>query len=246
MSAEQAAMNAAAAERDAWNQQAEAMAVDAPTTPLQEPAAMLAAGLDGGALPGTTGQPSSSGIQVPPTALEAPLAQMASILQVIADDKKRSAHWMASGKLDENYFRSIVKFDNTKSSWKEWRRHFLNAVRDCDDSFSDLIEGLEKSPTPIDNLSSYSNATQVQQSTNLYNRLIGCTTGIAFQIVESVPLHNGGEAWRLLNNWFDPKTDARLTSLVLGIIGYKIKRERCPWRPGPVGEPSVDALERPQ
>ena len=65
--------------------------------------------------------------------------------------------------------------------------------------------------------------TQNQQSTNLYNRLIGFTTGMAFQIVESVSCHNGGEAWRLLNLQFDPKTDARLTSLVLGIIGHKIK-----------------------
>ena len=41
--------------------------------------------------------------------------------------------------------------------------------------------------------------------------------------MESVPDNNGGEAWRLLNLQFDPKTDARLTSLVLGIIGHKIR-----------------------
>ena len=140
MSAEETARTAAAAERDAWNQQA-AMAVDAPTTPLQEPAAMPAAGLDGGALPGTTGQPSSSGSQGPAPSLQEMMGMLTSCLQMMVYDKKKSAHWMASGKLDEKYFRSIVKFDNAKSSWKEWRRHFLNAVRDCDDSFSDLIEG---------------------------------------------------------------------------------------------------------
>ena len=46
----------------------EAMEVDAsaaplPNTPPQEPAAMPAAGLNGGASLGTTGQPSSSGTQ---------------------------------------------------------------------------------------------------------------------------------------------------------------------------------------
>ena len=35
--------------------------------------------------------------------------------------------------------------------------------------------------------------------------------------------HNGIEAWRLLNLQYDPKTDARLTALVLSIIGHKIK-----------------------
>ena len=93
---------------------------------------------------------------------------------------------------------------------------------ECDDSFADLIEAYEKHDGPLDPLLSY-NPTQGQQSTNLYYRLIGCTTGAAFQIVESVPDHNGGEAWRLLNIQFDPKTDARLTSLVLGIIGHKIR-----------------------
>ena len=58
---------------------------------------------------------------------------------------------------------------------------------------------------------------------NLYHRLITATSGTAFQIVENVALHNGVEAWRLLNFQFDPKTDARLTTLVLTTIGYKIK-----------------------
>ena len=116
----------------------DAMTVDAsaaplPSTPTQEPAAMPAAGLDGGALLGAAGQPTSSGSQVPAPSLQEIMGQMANILQMMQDDKKKNAHWMASSKLDEKYFRSLTKFDNTRSSWKEWRRHFLNAVRDCDD-----------------------------------------------------------------------------------------------------------------
>ena len=41
--------------------------------------------------------------------------------------------------------------------------------------------------------------------------------------MESVPDYNGLEAWRLLAKQFDPKTDARLTHLVMNIIGHKIK-----------------------
>ena len=43
------------------------------------------------------------------------------------------------------------------------------------------------------------------------------------QIVETTPSYDGVEAWRLLNFQFDQTTDARLTSLVLSIVGYKIK-----------------------
>ena len=96
---------------------------------------------------------------MPTPTLQEMMGIMTGILQMMADDKKKNAHWMASAKLDEKYFRSITKFDNTKSGWKEWRRHFLNAVRECDDSFADLIEGYEKHDGPLDSLHAY-NPTQ--------------------------------------------------------------------------------------
>ena len=85
-----------------------------------------------------------------------------------------------------------------------------------------MVEASEHLEEPIDHIQAYT-LKQNQLSTNMYNRLIGLTTGTAFQIVESVPCHNGGEAWRLLSLQFDPKTDARLTNLVLSVIGHKIK-----------------------
>ena len=111
--------------------EAEAMAVDAPlpNTPTQAPAAADATGLDGGSLPAAAGQSGSAGSSMPTPTLQEMMGIMTGILQMMADDKKKNAHWMASAKLDEKYFRSITKFDNTKSSWKEWHRHFLNAVR---------------------------------------------------------------------------------------------------------------------
>ena len=65
--------------------------------------------------------------------------------------------------------------------------------------------------------------TQSQLAVNLHSRLIATTSGAAFQIVGNVANYNGVEAWRLLNFQFDPKTDARLTSLALSIVGHKIK-----------------------
>ena len=115
---------------------------------------------------------------MPTPTLQEMMGIMTGILQMMADDKKKNAHDMASSRLDEKYFRAITKSDNTKSGWKEWRRHFLNAVRECDDSFADLIEGYEEHDGPLDSLHAY-NPTQGQQSTNLYNRLIGHTTGTA-------------------------------------------------------------------
>ena len=116
----------------------------------------------------------------------------------------------------------MQKFNNLRSGWKEWRRQFLGAVRGCDVDFADFVETFDNREDPIDHISSH-NPSQNQLSTNMYNRLIGFTTGTAFQIVESVPFYNGIEAWRLLNLQYDPKTDARLAKLVLSSIGHKIK-----------------------
>ena len=84
-----------------------------------------------------------------------------------------------------------------------------------------MVEVNETSEEPIDIVPL--DPTHTQLATNMYNRLTACTSGLAFQIVESVTDYNGLEAWRLLAKQFDPKTDARLTNLVMSIIGHKIK-----------------------
>ena len=121
-----------------------------------------------------------------------------AVMEMMAHDRKSPAtnekNHLANCKLDEKYFRTVGKFNNLKSGWKEWRRQFLNAVRECDVDWADMVETLEKLEDPIDHITAY-NVTQNQLSTNLYNRLISYTSGVAFQIVESVPNHNGGEAW---------------------------------------------------
>ena len=118
-------------------------------------------------------------------------------------------------------FANLKSFENDPSKWKEWRRHSLNAVKESSDSFATLIESFEKRDAEIDEFAY--DPTQSQQSVNLHVRLSNCTTGFAHNIVEGVSHNNGGEAWRLLNQQFDPKTDTRMMTLVLEIIECKIK-----------------------
>ncbi len=41
--------------------------------------------------------------------------------------------------LDERYFRRINKFDNKESTWKEWRGHFVSAVREASPELQPLM-----------------------------------------------------------------------------------------------------------
>ena len=70
--------------------------------------------------------------------------RMNTIIEMMAHAKKNSMYYLANAKLDEKYFRTVEKFNNTKSGWKEWRRHFLNAARECDVGFADILECYEK------------------------------------------------------------------------------------------------------
>ena len=66
------------------------------------------------------------------------------------------------------------------------------------------------------------NPTQAQLSAVLFNRLQAVTTGTANTMVLSSE-GNGCEAWWLLNKFYDPQTDQRLTRSIMDVINYKIK-----------------------
>ena len=148
------------------------------------------------------------------------MVNMMGMMQHDRPEPKAKDH-LANVKFDEPNFRSLSKFNNTMSGWREWKRQFMSAARECDVTFADFTWAFEKQVEEVDIMSF--NPTQSQRAVNLYHCLITATSGAAFQIVENVGQHNGVEAWRLLNFQFDPKTDARLTTLVLRIIGHKIK-----------------------
>lgn len=152
-------------------------------------------------------------------------ARMESMMAMMQHDRPEvKAERLANVRLDERHFRNVPKYSKPRSSWKEWKRQFMAPVRECDVDFGDFVWEFEGREEPTDHIRKF-NLTQNQFSTNMYKRLIALTTGTAFQIMESVPHFNGIEAWRLMIFQYDPKTDARLTYLVLSIIGHKIKGE---------------------
>ena len=153
------------------------------------------------------------------------MTQMAELAKTMALDKKGGKEHLANARLDERNFRRIKTFTNKREEWREWKMHFMSSVRECDASFADYLWGIEKrqgteDDVEIDILSL--DPTQTQLAGALSSRLIDVTTGEAFRIVE-MTIGNGIEAWRLLNKRYDPQTDARLTALILAIVGYKIK-----------------------
>ena len=85
-------------------------------------------------------------------------------------------------RLDEKNFRNVQQYNHLRSSWKEWKRQLLGAIRKCDVDFADFVETFERHEDPIDHIESY-NPAQNQIFTNMYNRLISFTPGAAFQIV---------------------------------------------------------------
>ena len=79
--------------------------------------------------------------------------RMNAMVEMMQHDRKSPTtsekNHLANCKLDEKYFRNVGKFSNLKSGWKEWRRQFLNAVRECDVDFADMVEGFELLDEPI-------------------------------------------------------------------------------------------------
>ena len=96
------------------------------------------------------------------------------------DRKDNPKRHLSNVRLEEKHFRNVAKFNNLCSSWKEWRRQFLNAVREGDVDFADFVETFDNREEPIDHITNY-NPAQNQLSTKMYNRLIAYTTGTAFR-----------------------------------------------------------------
>ena len=88
-------------------------------------------------------------------------------------------------------------------------------MAECDTTFAATNSGMEKRDKPIDKLADLT-PTQSQLSAVLFNRLQAVTTGTANTMVLSAE-GNGCEAWRLLNGFFDPQTDVRLTRSILDL-----------------------------
>ena len=140
---------------------------------------------DGGLNP-TVGTPE----QAAPTVAQLPMfltqqnARMEAMMSMMQHDRpKGKAERLANVRMDERNFRNVPKYSNLRSGWKEWERHFMGVVRECDVDFADFVGAFEGREDTIDHIHEHT-LTQNQLSTNMYNHLISFTTGTAFQIVE--------------------------------------------------------------
>ena len=51
--------------------------------------------------------------------------------------------------LDEKFFRRVDKFNNTESTWKEWRVHFVSSVREASSELAAWMSQAEAVTEPI-------------------------------------------------------------------------------------------------
>ena len=144
------------------------------------------------------------------------ISQMpANIAAAVKVDKPH----LDNAKLDHRNFVRIQNFTNKHSDWREWKNHFLYAVAECDNAFATTLSTLEKGDKPV--LTVDLNPTHAQLSAVLFNRLQAVTTSTANTMVLSAD-GNGCEAWRLLNHYYNPQTDQRLTKSIMDVINFKI------------------------
>lgn len=64
---------------------------------------------------------------------------MVSMMQTMQHDRPEAKKRLANAKFDERNVRWVGKFSNKREVWKEWKMHFMAAVRECDTTFADLV-----------------------------------------------------------------------------------------------------------
>ena len=102
------------------------------------------------------------------------------MMQMMQHDRpENKTEKLANVRLDERNFRNVPKYNNLRSGWKEWKRQFMSAARECHVDFADFVWTFESLTDPVDHIQHYS-PTQNQLSTDMFNRLISLTTGTAF------------------------------------------------------------------
>jgi hypothetical protein len=169
---------------------------------------------------GTRGAAPSGGLEGVMLLMKQLIESMPANIAAAVKVDKPNSH-LDNAKLDIRNFQRINTFSNKHGDWKEWKSQFAYAVAECDVAFAATIAKMEKQDKPIDPMSDLT-VTQNQLSAVLFNRLQSVTTGTANTMVLSAE-GNGCESWRLLNRFFDPQTDQRLTRSIMDVINYKIK-----------------------
>ena len=106
-----------------------------------------------------------------------------------------------------------VKMNGTigVSSSEQLLRHCLS-TQECDERFAENEHGNCSGSTEQGSAKIFAR--------QLYTLLIHLCEGRALALVRGAPDHNGLEAWRLLHEWYQPKTRSRGLALLNEILGW--------------------------
>ena len=108
--------------------------------------------------------------------------QMATMLHHLVN-KQNTVHQPDVGTLvgahkglDERHFRRLEKFDNKSESWKEWRTHFLTAVRESSPVTAEVMEKAEVEEAPITGRQSQTGESGLRRSSGstIFASLASC------------------------------------------------------------------------
>ena len=106
-----------------------------------------------------------------------------------------------------------------EDEWHDWSPKFCATAATLSDHASVWMSGALQHTTEI-TLDQPDEASVRIFARQMYTLLIHLREGRALAIVRGAPDHDGLEAWRLLHEWYQPKTRSRGLSLLSEILGW--------------------------
>ena len=110
-------------------------------------------------------------------------------------------------------------FSGHEDDWHDWSLKFGAIAATLSDHASVWMNGTLQHTTEI-TLDQPDEASARIFARQMCTLLIHLREGRAFSIVRGAPDHNGLEAWRLLPEWYQPKTRSRGLALLNEILGW--------------------------
>ena len=128
--------------------------------------------------------------------------------------------------LEERHFRRVDKFDG-RGMWSDWSFTMKAAVRSANRETAEVMEWMEKNQNPtMEELEQYVVDFEVNaDGAELFDVLIGLTSGEALTVVRGIGDMNGYFAWKKLCERFNPNTPAKALALMMQVMSPKAQTE---------------------
>ena len=121
------------------------------------------------------------------------------------------------------------RFPGLEDEWHDWSLKFGAIAATLSDHASVWMGGALQHTTEIP-LDQPDEASARMFARQMYTLLIHLCEGRALAIVGGAPDHNGLEAWRLLCEWYQPKTRSRGLALLNEILGWDFGTKEQFWQ----------------